>query len=375
MLGPALPPPLFGSPETGGDSNSDPLRPADTSSPRDTLQSFLTDMGTAIEDRRRGTMSPEGRAAFNRAMGTLDFSTAPEGNSWLVRIQRMALLYEVLSRIELPPADQIPGDAEIADAGGAVVRWTFPNARITLERIEQGPRAGEFRFSADTVGRIDRLYRQSAHLPYKPGVTESIYELVVGDSYAQYERARQLRNRLKPVDTSSPRATLEGFLDSMNRAYALVMEAEAALEADPPTMTREDAREAERMASYLLRRATVALDLSQVPSALREDTGEEAALLLKEVLDRVLLPPIDSVPSAQMVASARAGALGAFVRGTGPLRWRIPNTEIEIVETTEGAHPGQFLFGAATVERIRDDYRDVRLMDYRESEFVGIDLL
>jgi MscS family membrane protein len=38
-----------------------------------------------------------------------------------------------------------------------------------------------------------------------------------------------VRNRLKPVDTSSPRSTFDGFLDSVNRAYALVMETDAAL--------------------------------------------------------------------------------------------------------------------------------------------------
>ena len=43
-----------------------------------------------------------------------------------------------------------------------------------------------------------------------------------------------------------------------------------------------------------------------------------------------------------MVAAARAQA-------DGPVRWRYPNTEIEIVEITEGEKQGQFLFSAATV--------------------------
>ncbi len=37
-----------------------PLRPADTSSPRDTLRSFLTNASKVIEDRRRG---PDARSA------------------------------------------------------------------------------------------------------------------------------------------------------------------------------------------------------------------------------------------------------------------------------------------------------------------------
>ena len=48
---------------------------------------------------------------------------------------------------------------------------------------------------------------------------------------------QQLRERLKPVDTSSPRTTYEGFPDSVNRAHMLVMETNTALRATPPRRT------------------------------------------------------------------------------------------------------------------------------------------
>ena len=338
-----------------------PLRPADTSSPRVTLRSFLTNAKEAIDDWRQtaGARSPAGVRAKHRAFQTLDFSATPDGSSRFVRIQRMLLLKEVLDRIELPPDDKIPGDEEVAD--GAVTQWTIPDTRITIRRLEGGPRAGEFLFSADTVQRLDRFYRQAKHLPYKQGDTGGSYEEYIGAEGTAAACEAQVRNRLRPVDTSNPRSTLEGFLDSVNRAYTLIMEAEAALQATPPTMTREAASEIEVIAANLLARAMAALDLSQVPEALREDVGVETALQLKEIIDRTLLPPLDAIPDAAMVAAARE-------RDTGPVHWRYPNTAIEIMEIKEGERHGQFLFSAESVERIPDYYEKVRGLPYRRDD-------
>jgi len=95
--------------------NLDPLRPADNSSPRDTLRCFLTDASQYIEDFRQNTRSEKTFQAYRRASQTLDFSNTPEGDSWFVRNRQMALLQELLTRIELPPDNQIPGDPEVAD--------------------------------------------------------------------------------------------------------------------------------------------------------------------------------------------------------------------------------------------------------------------
>ncbi len=346
-----------------------PLLPPDTSSPRATLRSFLTNANEAIDDWRQtsGEMSPTGYRALHRAVQTLDLGRTPDGDSRIVRIRRFFFLKELLDRIELPPDNEIPGAGEVAD--GAITQWTIPHTRIRIRRIEHGPRAGEFLFSADTVQRLDRLYRQARHLPYKPGAPIGIYE-----EWAHSERGatlfdRRVRNRLRPVDTSSPRSTLEGFLDSVNRAHALVMQVEAALDAIPPTMTQKQVREIEMAAGNLLDRATATLDLSQIPKALREDVGVEIALQLKEILDRMLLPPLDSVPNAHMVEVAREGAHRSPSRAAAPLRWRYPNTAIEIVEIMEGERQGQFLFSASSVERISDYYEKVRDLPYRGDDY------
>ncbi len=161
--------------DTEADFEPYPLRPADTSSPRDTLRSFLTNVQQVVEAWRRGEPWTVTRyRAQVRALQTLDFSTTPDGSSWSVRALRAVLLKEILDRIPLPPDDEIPGDAEVAD--GAITTWTIPDTKITIRRIEHGPRAGEFLFSTDTVRRLDRLYQMAKHLPYNPGATVGLYE-------------------------------------------------------------------------------------------------------------------------------------------------------------------------------------------------------
>jgi MscS family membrane protein len=356
------------------DSNfdADPLRPADTSSPRDTLHSFLSDMSQFIEDIRQDTRNEKTFRAYRRASQTLDFSSIPEGDSWFVRNRRMMLLQELLARIELPPDNQIPGDREVAD--GTINEWTIPHTSITITKITQGPRTGQFLFSADTVQQLDSLYRQAKHLPYRPDATVGVYEAMVStDTWIQAQEL-QLRDRLKPVDTSSPRSTLEGFLDSINRAYVLVTEANAALQAKPSTKTKQEAREIERMAANFLQRASDTLDLSQVPKALRQDVSIETVLQLKEILDRMLLPPLDSIPDTKMIAATRKEASGLASQTTRAFRWRLPITQIDIVEILEGERQGQFLFSAATVNQVSNAYKKIKDLPYRQAEFGGTEL-
>jgi MscS family membrane protein len=321
-------------------------------------------MNQAIDAWRRGALDEVSDRASMSAMDALDFSMTPHSSAWSVRIERALLLKEILDRIELPPAEEIPGDDEVAD--GTITEWIIPDTRITIARIEDGPRAGEFLFSAATVQRLATFYKLAKDLPYKPEASLGFYEAWVRADSTVVALEKRLRNRLKQVEHSSPQATLEGFLDSVNRAHGLIMEANAALEAEPPTMTKEEALEIETTARNLLKRAAGTLDLRQVPKAHREDDGLEAVLLLKEILDRTFLPLLEAVPDAQMVEAARK-RVGWSSSGTaGAFRWRYPNTEIEIVEIMKGEQQGEFLFSARTVGQIHDYYQKVRDLPYTE---------
>jgi MscS family membrane protein len=353
--------------------DQDQLRPADTSSPRDTLLGFLADTTQFIDDYREDRKDERTFRAILRASQALDYSTTPEGDSWIGRGLRVALLQELLARVTLPPASKIPGDHEVASSG--ITQWTIPGTSITIARILQGPRTGQFLFSAETVQDLDRLYRQAQQAPYQPGATPGIYEDLVRTDAPLQIMVRELRSRLKSVDTASPRSTLEGFLDNVNRAYELASQANGALLATPPTMTREQGREAEDRAANYLQRASETLDLSHVPEAFRKGTGIEFTLLLKEVLDRMLLPPIDVVPTAQMVEGSRRKSADNQSQITNtPFRWTLPDTQIEIVQMLDGERQGQYLFSGSTVRQLREMYDKVKALPYRNPQFAGFEL-
>ena len=141
-------------PSMEADAVINPLKPADTSSPRDTLRSFFTDMDIVLSDfQQDGVISDEaGYRAYERVVSMLDFSLTPNGDSRMTSARRCLLLLEILNRIELPPENDIPGDDDVARSG--LKQWTIPDTRLTIQRIENGLRAGEFVFSARTVERL-----------------------------------------------------------------------------------------------------------------------------------------------------------------------------------------------------------------------------
>ena len=106
---------------------------------------------------------------------------------------------------------------------------------------------------------------------------------------------------LKPPDTSSPRATMKTLMDNMNRAYQ-----------------KHLVRDYSEEIRIYLRRASGCFDLSEIAPNLVRDVGTETALLLKEVFDRIQMPPFEQIPDTSAVHSE------------GLTRWTVPNTEITI---------------------------------------------
>ncbi len=91
--------------------------------------------------------------------------------------------------------------------------------------------------------------------------------------------AQPVQHPLKPPHMGSPRSTLVSFISVLERVQEM---------AGKP--------ESQSDIASLARRALLTLDLSQLPPHVAEDRGIEAALMLKEVLARIALPPIDEIP-------------------------------------------------------------------------------
>ncbi|MEA3412096.1 MAG: mechanosensitive ion channel family protein [Pseudomonadota bacterium] len=147
-----------------------PLEPLDTSSPGATLYGLLEQVEEALRFGKRElwvepTFSKflRQQATIQQARRALDLSEVPIASRREVGVTAGVYLYEVLSRIELPTLDEIP-DAASFDEEPAT--YTVPRTEITLVRIGEGERAGEFLFSPETVSRAEEFYKRSKLLPY-----------------------------------------------------------------------------------------------------------------------------------------------------------------------------------------------------------------
>jgi MscS family membrane protein len=167
-----------------GQQSVHPLQPPDRSSPRATLKTFLDSSDAAatffVKDYRPSPTREAFRRLFSLCdtpMKCLDLSEVPPASRIKTGGAAALALYEVLSRIELPPLEDIPGARPELLASTNVARWAVPNTEIVLVRTASGPNASDFLFSADTVARANDFYNRVRDLPYaRPVPAQGLYE-------------------------------------------------------------------------------------------------------------------------------------------------------------------------------------------------------
>lgn len=159
---------------------------------------------------------------------------------------------------------------------------------------------------------------------------------------------------LAPPNTHSPRSTVAEFVKQTNAAYKLLKDAHEESKQEGGWTHSQAVIEKGATAEELMERATRTLNLSEIPPANVERVGLESALILKEVLDRIALPPISKIPGRAEVEADET-----------LVRWEIPRTEIALVKETEGKYAGEFLFSAETVGRLNEFYKEVQDLPYK----------
>ena len=317
-----------------------PLEPSDTSSVRATLHSFI-DACNELYDLARSTDSSSDVTvrllpAFERIRDCLDLSAVTGDLRDSMGVESAIFLKEVLDRIELPEYDAIPGFS--AGEEELVVNWRVPGTRITIQRVEVGPQDQPFLFTAESVRRTATSYGVAKELPYRsegprtsPGLRERYLALTK-------------RQPTLSEDTSSPRGTLTLFLDKAQDVFELTQSARYLDRSDPELVP-------------LVSQVYGCLDLSELPEYTRDHYAGEAAVCLKEVLDRTALPSIEAIPGPENLQASDANE---------PLaRWQIPSTRISIVRMTEGPQRGKYLFNTETVGGAVAMYESVKDQPYR----------
>ncbi len=169
-----------------------------------------------------------------------------------------------------------------------------------------------------------------------------------------------VKRPLAPPDTSSPQATLSSFVENVNRAHEILMAAHEQSQQESGLFYSDSVQNQVKQGRIIFRRAIDCLNLSKVPPRLKKDTGIEATLLLKEILDRIKVPPYSEIPDAEAVAANQELS-----------RWTIPGTQINIVKVEDRPKVGKFLFSPRTVNRLREFYKQVEQLPYKPDATEG----
>ena len=177
---------LMVNPSRADAESTHPLEPLDTSSPRATLTNFLETVDEGARFWRNVYRKKASRANHKRfrtfmykASRALDLSEVSAAARKQESLDSVIALYDILSRIELPRDDAIPDATAIADDNvKALAYWKIPHTEITIARIEEGPRSGEYLFTSETIERLDEFYQRTRDLPIRRKVPlEDVYKL------------------------------------------------------------------------------------------------------------------------------------------------------------------------------------------------------
>ncbi len=324
-----------------------PLQPSDTTSPRATLISFIDSCNELYALAKVKEDSVDSRLKLlpivERIKDCLDLSELPKELQNPVGVQSAVYLKEVIDRIELPPLKDIPDVTSIGSGKkkNGLASWRIPDTRLEIVRIQDGPNQGKYLFSTNTVREASMFYTFVKKLPYR---TEDIK--ISPDFYSLFVLLKSSQPAFS-ANTSSPRGTLILFLKSTNELY-----------------------EISRKEKFLNRRGTKlrpiarqifsCLDLSKLPENSRDYYAGEAAVCLKEVLDRVVLSPPERIPGPENIDGS--------IDGKSLVRWQIPNTQITIARVEEGPRRGEYLFSPGSVHRAVEMYEKVKNQPYQTDE-------
>lgn len=167
------------------------LAPAETSSPRTTLEGFRASVTQAakllLDAYREHKSAPgflrtpaveekvaEAEVLLARASRALDLSEIPPVELEHRRLEATLVLKEILDRLPLPAPGEIPGDEEVAKQG--IANWRIPGTEIRIAKVASGSRAGEFLFTTETVRRLDDFYELIRSQPNAGNAAEDFYD-------------------------------------------------------------------------------------------------------------------------------------------------------------------------------------------------------
>lgn len=146
---------------------------ADTSSPKNTLESFLLASDVLIEQWRKEEFNSDiANHAYGQLVRTLDLSLIPNRSRKVVVMERVLLLREVLDRFDEALLWSAP---ELTPEQTELTHWRFSGTDLTIIKLDEGERQGQYVFSATSIQKLPGLYRTMRVLPYREPDRELSY--------------------------------------------------------------------------------------------------------------------------------------------------------------------------------------------------------
>ncbi len=161
---------------------------------------------------------------------------------------------------------------------------------------------------------------------------------------------------LETVDTSSPRATLKGFMTVMTERYEMTLGPQSLfqtyLRSDRLFPEKVDIKETVDMLQRDRAMSLKFLDLTDIPVAISEQSGWRLTLQLMEIFHHIPMPSLSDVPDANAMQEQSLK------------KWTLPGTEIRIGLIESGPRAGQYQFTKETVAEIPVFFERIRNMDF-----------
>ncbi len=203
---------------------------------------------------------------------------------------------------------------------------------------------------------VNAQRKASFYLPRFSGIFILLFGLLISSLTAVADEI----NPLKPIDTSSPRSTLQGFLDFMNQSYRARQQLLSSYLASSQLYLSHEEMAVVHSTLDRLIAAERALNFSELPPAMLNESSRRLTMQLKEILDRMDMPPLESIPDAKAMADAELK------------RWTLPNSEIRIARVERGPRTGEYLFNPETIQRLPEFYLKVKDLPYKPNASPGL---
>jgi len=159
---------------------------------------------------------------------------------------------------------------------------------------------------------------------------------------------------LSPVDASSPRTLIIDFISGMNENYATAQKALGEYLMSDRLYPGAEEKARFRELAYNGLALSQVLDLSDLPADERsKEFAIRRVMMLKEILDRIELPPVESIPDARMM------------KDSGATSWEIPGTNLYLELDTESPGSGRYRLSKESVNQLPETYERIEAVPYQ----------